>query len=106
VLAADVNDDLLGRVLQAVLRLQLLGDRSPQLRDAGGRRVLRLALLQGLDRRLFDVVRRIEIGLSGPETHHVDALGLQFLGPVGHGERRGRRDFLSSLADLHLAAPF
>src|SRR5690606_35227285 len=46
-------------------------------RDARHRRVLGLAAADRLDRRILDVVGRVEIRLAGTEADHVAAFGLQ-----------------------------
>src|SRR5581483_5339022 len=52
-------------------------------------RVLGVALADGLDRRLFDVVGRVEVGLAGAETDDVAAGGLEL--DRLRGDREGRR---------------
>src|SRR4029453_2451512 len=69
---------------------ELLRDRSLQLRNTVDGGVFRLTALDGLDRRLLDVVRRVEIGLAGAEADHVKTRSLQLARFAGnrHGRRR------------------
>ena len=74
-LLAAGRDDRLGRlVVEAVLALELLGDRLAQGNDAGDRRVLGLAAADGGDRRLLDMVGRVEIRLAHRQADDVPAL--------------------------------
>ncbi len=75
-LAADVDDDLLGLIVQAVFLLQLLGDSFPQLNDARRGGIFGLARLQRLNRGFFDIIGRIEIRRPGSETDDINTLGF------------------------------
>src|SRR3546814_13419019 len=77
-------------VVEAVLTLELGGDRLAQLGNAGDRRVLCLAAVDGVDRGFLDIVRRIEIRLAGAEADHVTALCFQVAGFLGNGDGGGR----------------
>ena len=89
-LAAAADGDLRRLVGQPVLALEFLGDRPLQLGDAVDGGIFRLAALDRLDRRLLDVVGRIEIGFAGAKADHVEAGGFQLarLAGDGHGRRR------------------
>ena len=84
VLCTAGNDDLLRGVLHPQVGGQPGADGLLQGREAGGRGILGFAVPDGLDGRLLDVVRRIEIRLAGPEVDHVLALRLQAVGQVAH----------------------
>jgi hypothetical protein len=77
VLAAGADDGLARLVVEAVLPLELGGDRLPEGNDAGHGRVLGLAAPYGGDRRLLDVLRRVEIRLPDGKADHVPPLGFQ-----------------------------
>ena len=70
-LAAGADDRLRRLVVEAVLALEFLGDRFAQRRDAGNRRIFRLAALDRFDRGLLDIVRRVEIGLAGLKRNDI-----------------------------------
>jgi hypothetical protein len=89
-LAAGRDVHLGGLVGQAVLARELGSDGFLELRDAVHRGVLGLALTDGADRGLLDVVGRVEVRLAGAEADDVSTLGLQLPGLLvrGHGGRR------------------
>ena len=91
VLAAAVDDDLPRLVLDAVIALELVGDRLAKLRDAAARRVLGEAVGQRLRGSVLDVLRCVEVRLTGAEADDVLALGAQFLGLGRDGQRQRRR---------------
>ncbi len=64
-LAAAVDDDLPRLVLDAVIALELVGDRLAKLRDAAARRVLGEAVGQRLRGSVLDVLRCVEVRLTG-----------------------------------------
>lgn len=64
-LGAVGHGDLLGGVLHAAVGLQALADGLAQLHRAAGGSVAGLVVLDGGNTRLFDIVRRIEVGFSG-----------------------------------------
>ena len=88
-LGAVADDDLARLVVDVVVGGVFLADRGAQLGQSGARRVFGETFLQRLDRRLFDVLRRIEVGLAGAESADIDALGAHGLGFAvdGEGER-------------------
>jgi len=61
VLAAAGDDDLVARVVQAVVALELGPDGILQLGDAVGGRILGEPLLEGLDGGGLDVGRGVEV---------------------------------------------
>ena len=95
-LAAGADDDLRRLVVEAVLALELA--RRPRAFSSGmpsTARVLRgPAALDRLDRRLLDVVGRVEIRLAGAEPDHVAARLFERARLVGHRDGGGRLDAL------------
>ena len=100
VLAAAGNDDLRGLIGQAVLLFELVGDGLAQLGDAAGGRVLGEPVIEGLDRRILDVLRGVEIGLPRAKTDHVQPLRLHLLGLGIDGQREGRGERGGALRNL------
>jgi hypothetical protein len=90
VLGPAGDDHLLPRVLQGIVRPELLDDGILEGQDSPCGRVFREAVPYGLDGRFLDVVRRVEIGLSDPEVDDVEPLRLHLLGLGVHGQRRRR----------------
>ena len=76
-LAAGGDDDLVGRVLDAVVGLVAGDDRLLQLIGAGIGRVLREVGVDGGVRRRADVLRRRKVRLAGAEIDDVDPLRLE-----------------------------
>src|SRR5207249_3762588 len=72
-----------------IVLLELLRDRLPQLANARSGRVLREAVIEGLLRRVDDVRRRREVGLSDREREDLLAAGLQVRDEVADADRRG-----------------
>src|SRR6185437_12961840 len=91
-LAAGADDDLLRRVVEAVLALELGGHRLLELGRAVDRGVFGVAAPHGGDRRLLDVGGRVEIGLAGREADDVAPGRLHLERPLGHGEGGRRLD--------------
>ena len=92
-LAAGRDDDLVRLVVEVVLALELADDRLLELRQALDRGVLRRpAALDRLDRRLLDVVRRVEVGLAGAEPDDVAARRFERARLVGHRHGGGGLD--------------
>ncbi|MCY1296504.1 hypothetical protein D9M70_458930 [compost metagenome] len=89
-LSAGADNRLGGGVIKVVLALELLGDRFAQFRNAGDRRVLRLAAVDGVDRRLLDIVGRIEVRLPGAEADHITTFRFQLTGFLRNGDSGGR----------------
>src|SRR3990170_189833 len=89
-LAATADGDLRRLVGKPVLALEFLGDRPLKLGNAVHGGIFRLAAQNRLDRRLLDVVGRIEVRLAGAKADDVEARGLEFarLAGDGHGRRR------------------
>ncbi len=65
---------------------ELVGDGLSQLGDAGDGGVLGATGLERLDRGVLDVLRRVEIRLSGTEAGDVLPFGLHFFRLGGDGE--------------------
>ena len=90
-LAAGADRDLRGLVVEPVLALELLDHRFLQLGDAVHVGVLRRpAVADRLDRRLFDVVGRVEIRLAGAQPNDIAAGRFERARLVRHGDG-GRR---------------
>ena len=87
-LAAGADRHLGGLVGEAVLARELGADRLLQGRRAVDRGVLGVAVADRLDRRFLDVVRRVEVRLTGAEADDVAAGGLQLAGQIGHRDGR------------------
>ncbi len=66
--------------------LEVRGHGLPQREDALGRRVAVVTVPQRLDRRLDDVLRRLEVGLADSEIDDVAALTLKLAGARQHFE--------------------
>jgi len=79
--------DLRRGIVEPVLALEFAADRSLELRDTVDCRVFRLAVADCGDAGLFDVVRRVEIGLPDPEADHVAPLGRKIARKLCHGDR-------------------
>ena len=67
-----------------------LGHRGPQVGSAGVRGVAGISRLDGVDPRLSRHRRRVEVGLSRREVHHVLSGGAQ-THRLRHHRHRGRR---------------
>ena len=79
-LAAAVYDDLVRLVLDAVVAMELVGDRLAQFRDTAAGRVFGEAVGQRLRGGVLNVLRRVEVRLTGAEADDVLASGAQFFG--------------------------
>ena len=88
-LAAGADDRVRGLVIEAVLALELGRDRLAQRRNAEHGRILGLAALDRLDRRLLDVVRRIEIRLAHRKRDDLPPLGFEIARLLRHRDGRG-----------------
>ncbi len=91
-LAAGPDDDLRGLVVEAVLALELAGDRLAQGHDAGDRGVLGLAAADGRDGGFLDVVGGVEIGLADGEADDIPPLRFQIPRFLRDDDRRRRLD--------------
>ena len=91
--AAARDDDLGGRVGQAVVPFEFVGDGLAQFRDAAGRSVFGEALVKRLGAGVLDVLGRVEIRFARAEADDVQPLGLHLLGLGinGQGERGRER---------------
>src|SRR5208283_1055397 len=85
-------DDLLRLVVDPAVAAELLRDSLAQRGRAGDVGVFRVARLDGADRRVLDVLRRVEVGLAGRQADHVAARRLQRAGLGGDGDRLARAD--------------
>ncbi len=88
-LAARGEDALLNRVVRAEIRRVALHHRLAHRRHPGHRGVAREVLLDGLDRRVLDVLRRREMRLARTEVRKVNALRLHLQRFSGN-RHRGR----------------
>ncbi len=87
-LAAGRDDDLLRFVVDARVTEKLLRHGLAQHRRAGDIGIVRLVVLDGADRRVLDVARRVEVRFALRERDHVLALGdhVPRLGRDGDGQ--------------------
>ena len=81
------HDDLVALVFEVVVSLEFGDDRILELFRACGRRILGVAVEDGVYGGFLDVHRRVEIGFSGPETDNVQPLRPEFLFFCGYGQR-------------------
>src|SRR5205085_11730817 len=63
-------------ITELVIGLELVRDRLAQLRETRARRVFRESRFERGDRRLLDVLRRIEIRFARAEAADIDAFGF------------------------------
>ena len=73
-LAARADDAVGGAVVEPVLALEFLRDGLAQRQDAGDRAIFGLAAPDRLDRRVLDIVWRVEIRLSHREVDDLASL--------------------------------
>ncbi len=99
-LAAARHQDLVGRVVEAVVALELVDNGLFQTRRAIDRGVLGLALGDRLARGVLDMFRGVEIRLAGAQPDHVLAFGTKCGGTGGDGQCRGGFDGLYSAGKL------
>ena len=92
VLGTAVHRDLVRGVFDVVVLEEFVGNGLAQLGDATDGGVLRAAGLERFDRGVLDVLRRVEIRLSGTEAGDVLTLGLHFFRLGGDGEGQGGGD--------------
>ena len=90
VLGARSDHDLPGLIFQAEIGLQAVAGGLAQLHQAGGRGVLGLVVLDGLNARLLDVLGRGEVRLACAEADDVLALCLHLLEQRIDRQRGGR----------------
>ncbi len=88
-LAAGREHALIGRVVGTEVCRVALQDRLAHFRRTGHGRVARNVLLNGLDRRILNMLRRGEVGLARAKVRQINALRLQLerFGGDGHGGR-------------------
>ncbi len=100
-LAADAYDALFRFVGRAKLALVPRADGLAQRHDAARRRIFRFVLLDCLDRRLLDVVRRRKVRLAGAEVGDVNTARLQLVGFGDDRRRRRNLDAVNAVRELH-----
>ena len=83
------DDRVRGLVVETVLTAKLGRDRLAQRRNAEHGRVLGLAALDRLDRRLLDVVGRVEIRLADRKRDHFPSFGFEVARLLRHRDGRG-----------------
>src|SRR5262249_49237640 len=76
-------------------------DRRPQLRDARRRRIVGVAGAERRRRRVDDVGRRVEIGLTDLQVDDLPSLGLEGARSCEHLERRLRPQPAHPFGQLH-----
>ena len=97
-LAAGADRDLLGAIVEAVLALELLDHGVLQLGDAVDVGVFRRpSAFDRLDRRLLDVVGRVEIRFAGAQPDDIAARRLERARLVGDGNGGRRFDALEGV---------
>ena len=91
--AATGDYDLAGLVIEAVVPFELLRDGLAKFDGAAAGGVFGEATLDGLDCRILDVLRRVEVRFAGPESDHIHSLLAELggLGGDGQGCRRSER---------------
>ena len=99
-LAARRDHDLVGRVFDAVLALQLGGERGPQFQRTGNGGVLGLAAFGRRGSRLDDMGGRREIRLASREGNDIAALSPELARPLRGNDARRWLDTLKALGDL------
>lgn len=82
--AARRHESLGRLIVQPVLALELLGDGGAQFGNAFDAAVFGLAPLDGRDGRVLDIVGRVEVRLTGPQTDHIAARRLQIARLLRH----------------------
>ncbi len=97
--AAARDQDLLRCVVQSVVALELRDHRRLQRRRAAHRGVLGETLVDRGNRRILDVLRRIEIRFARAQTDDVLAFRLQLCRACGNGKGRGGLDCLYALRE-------
>ncbi len=100
-LGAGAHHDLAGRDLEAVGLGEPGCHRLAQLGRALHLGVLCRAAIERLLGRFLDVRRRVEVGLSRSEAHHVDALGLELRGLGGDLEGHRRFNDVEPFGESH-----
>ena len=98
-LRAAGDDHLRGRVVHAVVQMELFADFLAQIQRARHGRVARDARVDGEFARVVDVFRRAEVRLAGGKTDHVHALGAQLLGARVDDQRDGGRNRESAFGE-------
>ena len=88
------TNDLLGRIVQAVLVFQFVHHCLTEGRISGHGRVARIVVVHCLLRSFLDVVGRVEVGFADREINHIDPLGLELSALLRHGQGGGRRQTL------------
>ena len=104
-LAAVRDHDLLERVVEIVVALELALDRLLQGLHAVLRRILGVAGQGGLVGRLDGVQRRGEVGLAGRQADDLHALGAQLAHLAGHGGGGRYLDVPEALGDFEHGLP-
>ena len=89
-LRAVAHNDLAGAVGELIVRLEFFRNCLPQLRNSGAGCVFCETGLEGLDRRRFDVLGRVEIGFTRAEAANIDALGFHRFSFAIDGKGQGR----------------
>jgi hypothetical protein len=88
---------LLGRVRKIIVALELVDNRLFQFGCAIDRSVLGLAIVDRLDRRLFDVIGSIKIRLTGAQANNIAPGGAQLPGQCRNSQRGGWFDGLNAI---------
>ena len=106
-LAAGADRDLVGLVVEVVLALELAHDRRLELGRAVDVGVLGLAFRQRLDRRLLDVVGRVEVWLARRQRDDIATGGLELACFHRRRDGRGGLNAIQAVGDeAHRSKPF
>jgi len=98
--ATTANQDLVGFIFQAVVPFELRNNRFLQGRRTINGGVLGLAVVNGFNGCLFDVLGGVEVRLASTQANDILAGRAEFCGFVGDCEGGGRLDRLYSAGKL------
>ena len=90
--AAAGDDDLTWLVGEAVIAREFIGDGLAQFRNAARGRVFGETIGECFGAGVFDVLRRVEVRLTGAEADDILAGGFHGFGLGINGERKRRRE--------------
>ncbi len=105
-LAADGHEHPVVRDLETTSCAEVGGDRGAQLGDAGERRIVGGAGVEGALGRVADVVRSVEVGFADLEVDHLAPGRLHGPGPRGGLERRLGADVVHARREPHAVRSF
>ena len=100
-LSTGRNQDLPGSVVKVILTLEFGNNGVFQAGSTADRGIFGEPLVNGGDRRILDVLRRVEIRLARAEPDDILAFCLESGRARGNGERRRGLDGLNALREIH-----